>query len=390
MTDLKRIGYAEQIVEDEDIEAVTQYLQGGMRLTQAAINNDFENAISEVLNVKHCVLTNSATSALLSAYLACGLGPNDLLWTVPNTFVATANAALQCGATVEFVDICPRTQNLCLDLLESKLADAKIKGILPKIVVPVHFGGSPVDLNRLQNLSNAYGFLVVEDASHALGATYAGSQIGNGVYSEATIFSFHPAKGVTTGEGGCVVTNNRQLAARVRRITDHGLQRDPQFFEETSNADLYWPYQQIEMGYNFRMPALSSVLGLSQLKRLPKFLGRRRCNAEVYKGSLAPSVTRQEIIEGCESSYHLFPVLFQSADHKKHIKMVLARNGIDAAEHYLPVYLQPYYYKMLKTAVEDYCPESLKCYSTMLSLPCHAGLSNTEIRRIVELINAEI
>ena len=273
------IPYARQSVSGTDIEAVVEVLRSDW-LTQGPAVERFERAVAEYCGARYAVAVNSGTSALHIACLAAGLGPGDTLWTSPNTFVASANCALYCGARVDFVDIDPGTYNLSVAILEAKLEKAKAKGDLPKVVIPVHFAGQSCDMARITEMAARYGFTVIEDASHAIGGRYCGTSIGNCGFSDMTVFSFHPVKIVTTGEGGMVLTNQEDLYRKLVRLRSHGITRDPALMEGENEGP--WYYQQIELGFNYRMTDLQAALGGNQLLRIDEFVERRHILAGRY------------------------------------------------------------------------------------------------------------
>jgi UDP-4-amino-4,6-dideoxy-N-acetyl-beta-L-altrosamine transaminase len=280
------IPYGRQTISEEDVRAVVEVL-GSDFLTQGPAVPRFEAAVLEACRARHAVAANSATSALHIACLALGLGKGDELWTVPNTFVASANCGLYCGASVDFVDIDPRTYNMSVTALEAKLVESERSGKLPKVVVPVHFSGQSCDMKAIAKLAQRFGFRVIEDASHAIGATYENQPVGLGPYSDITIFSFHPVKIVTTAEGGMAVTNDAELARRMELLRSHGITRVKG--ELQSGHDLGWYYEQIDLGFNYRMTELQAALGVSQMRRLDEFVTRRRALARRYDESLKVS-----------------------------------------------------------------------------------------------------
>lgn len=338
------IPYGRQEVTQEDIEAVTNVLQSDY-LTQGPEVPAFEADIAQHVGAKYAIATNSATSALHLACLALGLGQNDWLWTSPNTFVASANCGLYCGANIDFVDIDSKTYNLCPDALESKLIRAEQEGKLPKIVIPVHFAGQSCDMEKIHALSQKYGFKIVEDASHAIGGQYKDAMIGNCKYSDITVFSFHPVKIITTGEGGMLTTNSNALAQVINELRSHGVTRDENRMSGVSEGD--WYYQQISLGFNYRMTDIQAALGRSQLKRLARYIKARHSLADRYRHLLADMpVTIPFQHHDTYSAYHLYPILLSMDDlkaSKQSIFRALRNAGIGVNVHYIPVHTQPYY-----------------------------------------------
>jgi UDP-4-amino-4,6-dideoxy-N-acetyl-beta-L-altrosamine transaminase len=332
------------------------------------------------------VAVNSATSALHLACLALGLGPGDRLWTSPVTFVASANCGLYCGAEVDFVDIDPRTYNLCPQALERKLTEAEREGRLPKIVVPVHLCGQPCDMQAIHALSQRFGFRIIEDGSHAIGGKYRGEPVGNGRYSDITVFSFHPVKIITTGEGGMTVTNDAELAERMALLRNHGITRDPE--RMTHTADGPWYYQQVDLGYNYRMTDLQAALGLSQLTRLDDYVARRHDLAERYDRLLAelPVTIPWQHPEGY-SGRHLYVVrLDRGKAGRSHrgVFEALREAGIGVNLHYIPVHTQPYYRRM-GFRPGDF-PEAERYYAESISLPLFPTMTETQQGKVVDAL----
>jgi UDP-4-amino-4,6-dideoxy-N-acetyl-beta-L-altrosamine transaminase len=335
---------------------------------------------------KHAVAFNSATSALHISCLALGLGPGDWLWTTPNTFVASANCALYCGAQVDFVDIDPSTYNLCPQALEAKLIAAEKAGCLPKIVVPVHFTGQPCDMVAIHALSQRFGFKIIEDASHAIGGRYKGEPIGNCRYSDITVFSFHPVKIITTAEGGMALTNSDEHATRLGLLRSHGITRDPALM--TQSMDGPWYYQQVALGYNYRMTDLQAALGVSQMTRLTHYVSRRHEIAERYNKQLAElPLTLPWQHPDSYSAYHLYVIRLQldkiSATHLQVFEALRAKD-ILVNLHYIPVHTQPYYQQMgFKQG--DY-PEAERYYREAISIPMHPSLTDAEQDQVVSVL----
>jgi len=338
----------------------------------------FEEAVAQHCGTAHALAVNSATSALHIACLALGLGPGDWLWTTPITFVASANCGLYCGAQVDFVDIDPRTYNLCPQALASKLEQAERLGKLPKVLVPVHLCGQPCDMQAIHALAQKYGFKVIEDASHAIGGKYQGEPIGNCLYADITVFSFHPVKIITTAEGGMCLTNNAELANKLALFRSHGITRDPA--QMTHPADGPWYYQQIELGYNYRMTELQAALGVSQMTRLNDYVARRHQLARRYDQLLLNlPVTTPWQHPGSYSGLHLYPIRLQLDNIKKSHSQVFASlrtQGIGVNLHYIPVHTQPYYARM-GFKPEDF-PQAQAYYREAISLPMYQTLTDAQ------------
>lgn len=373
------IPYGRQDISQADIDAVERVLRSDF-LTQGPVVPQFERAVAQRVGAGFGIAVNSATSALHIACLALDLGPGDLLWTSPITFVASANCARYCGADVDFVDIDAETFNLCPEALEAKLAIAQAAGKLPKIIVAVHMCGQSPDMVRIATLARAYGVRLIEDASHSIGADYLGQPVGNCAYSDITIFSFHPVKIITTAEGGMALTNDRRLAARMDRLRSHGITRDPE--QMTHAPDGPWYYQQLDLGWNYRMTEMQAALGLSQLERLEAFITRRRQLADAYDTALQGlPLWLPGRLAGAASSWHLYVIRLQEAQHHARIFDALRMAGIGVNLHYIPVHLQPYY-RALGFAPGDF-PKAEAYYTRAISIPLHAGLSDTEQATVV-------
>ena len=371
---MQNIPYGRQDITQSDIEAVVAVLRSDF-LTQGPMVPKFEQAVSSYCGTTHALAVNSATSALHIACLALEAGPGDWLWTSPVTFVASANCGLYCGAKVDFVDIDPRTYNMCVSALERKLITAEKVGRLPKIVVPVHLCGQPCDMQAIYALAQRYGFKIIEDASHAIGGKYKDQPIGSCRYSDITVFSFHPVKIITTAEGGMALTNSAELANKMALFRSHGITRDEA--QMTHKSDGPWYYQQIELGYNYRMTELQGALGLSQMQRLDAYITRRHQLARRYDELLAklPVTTPWQHPES-HSGLHLYPVRLQLEKIQKshlHVFESLRENGIGVNLHYIPVHLHPYYARMGFKA-GDY-PEAENYYREAISMPMYQTLS---------------
>ena len=374
--------YGRQQITDADIKAVVDVLRSDF-LTQGPAVPAFEQALKARCRAGYAVAVNSATSALHIACLALGVGPGDWVWTSPVTFVATANCALYCGASVDFVDIDPRTYCLSVDRLAEKLAQAQRTGRLPKVVIVVHLCGQPSEMAAIQALSARYGFRIIEDASHAVGAKYKGNPVGDGQYSDITVFSFHPVKIMTTGEGGAALTNQEALAKRMSLLRNHGITRDAS--EMTAESEGPWYYQQIDLGFNYRMTDIHAALGLSQLTRLDTFVARRHQIAERYDEALCdlPVVTPWQHPDGY-SSLHLYVIRLKLEAMQRPHRTVfesLRASGIGVNLHYIPIYRQPYYVR--RGFVAGSYPEAERYYAEAISLPIYPGLTGEQQDRVI-------
>lgn len=383
------IRYGQQDITQADIDAVVEVMRSA-NLTQGPSIPSFEGAVLQHCQARHAIAVNSATSALHIACLALDLGPGDWLWTTPATFVASANCALYCGARVDFVDIDPRTYNLCPKALEQKLAVAEKERCLPKIVVPVHLCGQPCDMQSIHALSQRYGFRIIEDASHAIGGRYLDEPIGNCRYSDITIFSFHPVKIITTAEGGMAVTNTDELATRLSLLRSHGITRDPALM--TQEMDGPWYYQQVALGYNYRMTDIQAALGASQMNRLEHYVARRHEIAKRYDHLLAelPLTLPWQHPDGY-SGLHLYVIRLQlDKIARSHLQVfeALRADDIIVNLHYIPVHTQPYYQRM-GFKVGDF-PEAERYYTEAISIPMYPTLTDAEQDQVVESIKRAI
>jgi UDP-4-amino-4,6-dideoxy-N-acetyl-beta-L-altrosamine transaminase len=380
------IPYGRQEITQTDIDAVVSVLQSDF-LTQGPQVPRFEQLVASHVGAKHAVAVNSATSALHIACMALGLGPGEWLWTTPITFVASANCALYCGAQVDFVDIDPRTYNLCPKALSRKLQVARQQGRLPKVVVPVHLCGQPCDMAAIHALSQEYGFKIIEDASHAIGGRYQGEYIGNGRFSNITVFSFHPVKIITTAEGGMAVTNSDELAQKMTLLRSHGITRDPEHM--TQKPDGSWYYQQIDLGYNYRMTELQAALGVSQMSRLDDYVAHRHILAQRYNTLLAdlPLILPWQHPDSY-SALHLYVVRLQLDKlSQKHWQVFdgLREHGVGVNLHYIPVYRHPHYQRM-GFKLGDY-PDAELYYAQAISLPMFQGLTEKQQDYVVMVLN---
>lgn len=370
------IPYGRQEVTEDDIRVVNDVLRSDW-LTQGPAVPHFENAVAGVCGARHAVAVNSATSALHIACMALEVGPGDLVWTSPITFVASANCARYCGAEVDLVDIDLRTFNMSPAALEEKLELAKVHGRLPKVVIAVHFGGQSCDMRQISVLGERYGFRIIEDASHAVGASYLNEPVGNCRYSDISVLSFHPVKIITTGEGGMLLTQDDNLANRLRVLRTHGITRDPAAMAHRPDGE--WYYEQTELGFNYRLTDLQAALGLSQLARLGDYIARRRLLADRYDSLLAglPLVTPWRDPD-CSSSWHLYVVRLDAsmAARRADVFSGLRRDGIGVNVHYIPIYRQPYYER--RGLLRANFPVAETYYSGALTLPLFPGLSEEQ------------
>jgi UDP-4-amino-4,6-dideoxy-N-acetyl-beta-L-altrosamine transaminase len=384
------IPYGRQSIDDNDKIAISEAILDEF-LTQGPRVEEFEEALCSKLGAEYGVAVNSATSALHLACMALGVKEGDIVWTSAITFVASANCARYCGADVDFVDVDSRTYNMSPEALSSKLKVASELGRLPKVVIPVHLTGQPCDMEAIHKLSKQYGFSIIEDASHATGAEYKGSTIGSCEFSDIAIFSFHPVKIITTGEGGAALTNSSVLAKKMRHLRSHGITRNPEDFNDTSQPGFY--YEQQELGFNYRLTDFQAALGLSQLKKLDSFLARRRQIAKYYDEQLSNlNLKRPSQEEWGLSAWHLYVIRVGDPNYPKKRNTMfekLRENGIGVNLHYIPVYRHPYYEK-LGYRVQDF-PESESYYSQAISIPIHPELTQAEqdlvIRLIAELVS---
>lgn len=384
------IPYGRQTISDDDIEAVVEVLRSDF-LTQGPVVPAFEQAVADYCGAQYAVAVNSATSALHVACLALGVKTGDVVWTSPITFVASANCALYCGARVDFVDIDADTYNLSAARLAEKLAVAETAGCLPKLVIVVHLAGQPCEMATIHALSQRYGFKIIEDASHAIGAQYRGEVIGNGRYSDITVFSFHPVKIITSGEGGMALTNDAQMAKRMRLLRTHGITHDAADMSSRPAQEL-WFYQQIALGFNYRMTDIQAALGLSQMQHLDEFVAKRQELAKRYDNMLSdlPIVTPWQHADNY-SAFHLYIIRLKIDEigrSQRDVFEALRSEGIGVNLHYIPVYRQPYYRDL--GFEPGYCPEAERYYSQAISLPLFPALTAAEQNQVVTALRRAI
>jgi len=378
------IPYGRQSINKEDIDAVIKVLKSDF-LTQGPQVPLFEERIADYCGARYASATNSATSALHIACLALDLGEGDILWTSPNSFAASANCGLYCGATIDFVDINKETYNISISCLKKKLKKAKKENKLPKILIPVHFAGQSCKMEEINNLSKEYGFSIIEDASHAIGAKYKNKPIGSCQFSDITIFSFHPVKIITTAEGGVAVTNSKKLFDRLELYRSHGITRNQDFFEH--NFDMKWYYEQIKLGYNYRMNDIQAALGISQMERLDEFVSQRKKISMTYNlGLQTMPVNIPYQLPESESSFHLYPIQLSTtnaADRNK-IFNQLIKSGIGVNVHYIPIHFHPFY-KKLGFKPGDF-PNCENYYSKTISLPIHPKLTKEQQEKVISVL----
>lgn len=383
------IPYGRQDIDQSDIDAVVEVLRSDF-LTQGPMLPRFESVVANYCGARHAVAVNSGTSALHIACLALDVGPGDLVWTSPITFVASANCARYCGAQVGWVDIDPDTYNLSPVALERKLIEADAEGRLPKVVIPVHLAGQSCDMERIHALSERYGFRIIEDASHAIGGSYAGKPVGCCEYSDVTVFSFHPVKIITTGEGGMALTNDRELAERMALLRVHGITRDPKQMA-SEEPDGPWYYEQQMLGYNYRMTDIQAALGVSQMTRLDAYVERRNAIADRYDEAFADlPLTTPHVDPLCTSAFHLYIIRLQTPDAGRHRALFerLRDAGIGVNLHYIPVYRQPDFVRQY--GEHPGLPEAEAYYASAISLPMFPTLSEEDQAEVVRVVRREV
>ncbi|MDC1066102.1 UDP-4-amino-4,6-dideoxy-N-acetyl-beta-L-altrosamine transaminase [Candidatus Pseudothioglobus singularis] len=382
------IPYGRQDINSADLEAVDEVLRSDW-LTQGPMVPRFEESLINFTGAEYAVAVNSSTSALHISCLALGVGSGDIVWTSPNTFVASANAALYCGAKVDFVDIDSNSFNMSVESLEEKLEWAELHNQLPKVVIPVHFAGQSCNMAAINALSKKYGFSIIEDASHAIGGAYFDELIGSCKYSDITVFSFHPVKIITTGEGGVSLTNDMQLAKSMQQYRTHGITNDDKFMLPRPNDEI-WNYQQITLGFNYRMTDIQAALGISQLDRLNDFVLKRNEIAHLYNTALSefPIIPQSQISE-VFSSFHLYPILIRESECGKNQQQIyyqMRRSGIAVNLHYIPVYRQPYFESLgFKLG---YCKNAEQYYKETISLPMYPSLSSSDQDKVINILKA--
>jgi UDP-4-amino-4,6-dideoxy-N-acetyl-beta-L-altrosamine transaminase len=382
------IPYGRHDVTEDDIEAVLRALRSDF-LTQGPVVPLFEEAIAARVGGEYAVAVNSATSALHLACLALDVSPGDLVWTVPNTFVASANCARYCGADVGFVDIENDTWNMCPIDLERRLLAARSVGRLPKVVIPVHFAGQPADMPRIAELAVEFGFRIIEDASHAIGASIQGIPVGSGTWSAITVFSFHPVKILTTGEGGMAVTQDPTLASRMRRLRSHGITRDSTEFSQPQRGS--WHYEQQGLGFNYRLTDIQAALGLSQLERLDAYVERRNRLAARYAAALEEMAVAKPVVRaGLLSAFHLFVVRIPANARRSRDSVfgLMRDQGVGVNVHYAPVHLQPYYRALGFGPGE--CVEAEQYGEEALTLPLYPTLTEAEQDRVIAALGSAL
>lgn len=380
------IPYGRQSISETDIEQVVRVLKSDF-LTQGPVVPQFESAVATYCQAQYAVAANSATSALHVACLALGVGPGDIVWTSPTTFVASSNCALYCGARVDFVDIDPHTGNMSVDLLGKKLDQARAEDKLPKVVIPVHLCGQSCDMAAIGELASQYGFKIIEDASHGIGGRYRNEPVGNCRFSDIAVFSFHPVKIVTSGEGGMALTNDPQLARLMRQFRSHGITSDADEMEPRP-ANEIWNYQQKRLGFNYRLTDIQAVLGLSQVGRLDSFVSRRHEIAEKYDHAFKKMpISVLDQLPETYSSYHLYIIRIDETGDSATQRQVyngLLEAGIGVNLHYIPVYRQPYYERMGFEA--GYCPEAERYHREALSIPMFPTLSDDQQLYVIDTL----
>ena len=382
------IPYGKQNINKEDINSVIEVMKSDF-LTQGPVTPLFENELQSFCNAKYAVATINATSALHLACLSIGITKGDIVWTSPISFVASANCVLYCGGEIDFVDIDSKTYNMSIDSLENKLVQAKKDNKLPKAIIPVHLSGQSCDMEKIAELSEKYGFKIIEDASHAIGAKYDGTPVGSCQFSDITVFSFHPVKIITTCEGGACLTNNKEIYEKIYNLRSHGIVRNQK--DMINEKEGSWYYEQKFLGFNYRLNDLQSALGISQIKRLKSFISKRHKIARLYNKLFEDNknVITPHQHEKSFSSFHLYIIKVTNLDgyDRKEIFERLREQGYQVNIHYIPIYRHPYYSNKFKK--EDF-PSSEEYYSKAISLPIFPYLDKKDIRNVVNIINNKI
>ncbi len=375
------IPYGKHLVDDDDIDAVVDVLRNQF-LTQGTVVPQFEQALCEYTGAKHCVAVNSATSGLHVACLAAGVVAGDLVWTVPNSFVASANCALYCGASIDFVDIDPLTRNIDISALAIKLQHAANQNRLPKVLIVVHFSGLSCDMQSIRNLTQMYSIVLIEDAAHGLGGSYQQSKIGSCAYSDMAVLSFHPVKSITSAEGGAVLTNQSQFHEKFKLFAKHGVTKDPSQYQGENHGP--WYYQQLELGYNYRLSDMQAALGLSQLKKLDTFIQKRSEIAKLYDKQLANLPLKLPCVDPqSQSAWHLYMVELTQHD-RQDVYQQLHDKGVGVNVHYIPIHLHPFY-QQLGFKQGDF-PLSEHFYQNALTLPLFPSLTDGEQTKVIEAL----
>lgn len=378
----KVIPYGKHHIDSDDIDAVVDVLTNQF-LTQGMMVPEFEQSLSRYTGSKYCTSVNSGTSGLHVACLAAGISNGDLVWTVPNSFVASANCALYCGAQVDFVDIDPVSRNISVSALERKLEQAKKAGSIPKVLIVVHFTGLSCEMESISELCRPYNITLIEDAAHGLGGSYNGVKIGSCQYSDITVLSFHPVKSITTAEGGAVLTNSEKMQRRLQLFSKHGVTKEQSEMTEESHGP--WFYQQLNLGYNYRLSDIHAALGLSQLKKLDDFVARRKAVADNYTEALGDLPVLLPVVPiKCVSAWHLYTIELKSHDRKQ-IFQALRDKGIGVNVHYIPIHTQPYYQK-LGFSHGDF-PAAEKFYQNAITIPLFPTITADEQGRIIQSLH---
>lgn len=374
--------YGKHSVDETDVDAVVDVLRNQF-LTQGSIVPKFEQALCDYTGSEYAVAVNSGTSGLHVACLAAGVSKGDIVWTVPNSFVASANCALYCGASVDFVDIDMATRNIDVQKLKKKLASASESGTIPKVLIVVHFSGFSCDMQSIRALTEKYSVVLIEDAAHALGGNYQGNKIGNCQFSDMTVLSFHPVKSITSAEGGAVLTNRQELHQKLILFAKHGVTRDPHQMSGESHGP--WYYQQVELGYNYRLSDLHAALGLSQIQKLDSFIDKRRALAKNYQDKLVNLPITLPLVSALDNSaWHLYMIELTQHD-RKHVFQKLHDRKIGVNVHYIPIHLQPYY-QQLGFNEGDF-PVSEQFYNNALTLPLFPDMTLSEQNKVIDVLH---